>query len=267
MSEIVEAIVLGIVQGLTEFLPVSSSGHIEIVNFLFGNDATGEENLTMTIILHAATAISTLLVFRKDILNILKGVFSSTWNDDKKFAVAIIISMIPAAIVGLFFADIVEQFFTQNLLLVGIMLLITAALLYLADRAKDTTKSVGFKHAVIIGIAQAVATLPGLSRSGSTIATSVLLGVDRSKAARFSFLMVVPLILGKMAKDAIDGDFSSQKLNALPLIVGFVAALMTGYVACTWMINLVKKSQLTYFSVYCVIVGLIAIFSTLIMNS
>jgi len=267
MHELFEAVVLGIVQGLTEFLPVSSSGHIEIVNFLFGREATGEENLTMTIILHAATAVSTIFVFRNDILNILKGIFSNSWNDDKNFAIAIILSMIPAAIVGLYFEDVVEQFFTQNLLLVGTMLLCTAALLYLADRAKDTSKSVGYKAAIIIGIAQAIATLPGLSRSGSTIATSVLLGVDRAKAARFSFLMVVPLILGKMAKDVLDGDFSNETLSILPLVAGFIAALITGYFACTWMINLVKKSQLTYFSVYCVIVGLIAIISALIMNS
>jgi len=267
MSELFEAIVLGIIQGLTEFLPVSSSGHIEIANFLFGNDSSGQENLTMTIVLHAATAISTLFVFRKDILDILKGVFSASWNDDKKFAIAIIISMVPAAVVGLFFEDIVEQFFTQNLILVGGMLIITAVLLYLADKAKNTNKSVGYVEAIIIGIAQAIATLPGLSRSGSTIATSVLLGIDRGKAARFSFLMVVPLILGKIAKDMIDGDFSDQQLNILPLALGFTAALITGYVACTWMINLVKKSQLTYFSIYCAIVGLIAISSTLMINS
>ena len=267
MHELLEAIALGIIQGFTEFLPVSSSGHIEIANYLFGNDSSGEENLTMTIVLHAATAIATLLVFKNDILDILKGLLTPTYNDEKRFALVIILSMIPAAIVGLFFEDIVEQFFTQNLLLVGSMLIVTAVLLYLADKAKDTVKHVGFKEAIIIGLAQAVATLPGISRSGSTIATSVLLGVDRSKAARFSFLMVVPLILGKMAKDILDGDFSSNELDVLPLVLGFTAAMITGYFACRWMIELVKRSQLKYFSFYCLIVGIIAIISSLAITS
>ena len=267
MHELLEAIALGIIQGFTEFLPVSSSGHIEIANYLFGNDSSGDENLTMTIVLHAATAIATIFVFRNDILDILKGIFTPSYNDEKRFALAIILSMIPAAIVGLFFEDIVEQFFTQNLMLVGSMLIVTALLLYLADKAKDTTKQVGFKEAIIIGLAQAIATLPGISRSGSTIATSVLLGVDRSKAARFSFLMVVPLILGKMAKDLIDGEFANQSLDVLPLVLGFIAAMITGYFACRWMIELVKRSQLKYFSFYCLIVGIIAIISSVAISS
>lgn len=263
MHEWFEAALLGIIQGLTEFLPVSSSGHIEIANYLLGNQSTAEANLTMTLVLHAATAISTLIVFRKDIFSIISGLFSKSWNEDKRFSLAIVLSMIPAAIVGLFFEDFIEQFFTQNLLLVGAMLFVTAGLLYLADKAKDTVKSVGYPEAIVVGIVQAVATLPGISRSGATIAMSVLLGIDRSKAARFSFLMVVPLILGKMAKDTLDGDFTGQEINLLPLIIGFVAALITGYLACTWMISLVKRSQLKYFSVYCVIVGLIAIIVSL----
>ncbi len=267
MHELLEAIALGIIQGFTEFLPVSSSGHIEIANYFFGNDSSGDENLTMTIVLHAATAIATIIVFRNDILDILKGIFTPSYNDEKRFALAIILSMIPAAIVGLFFEDIVEQFFTQNLMLVGSMLIVTALLLYLADKAKDTTKQVGFKEAIIIGLAQAIATLPGISRSGSTIATSVLLGVDRSKAARFSFLMVVPLILGKMAKDLIDGEFANQSLDVLPLVLGFIAAMITGYFACRWMIELVKRSQLKYFSFYCLIVGIIAIISSVAISS
>lgn len=267
MHELLEAVVLGIIQGFTEFLPVSSSGHIEIANHLIGGESTGEENLTMTIVLHAATAIATLIVFKNDILDILKGLASAGYNDEKRFALAIILSMVPAALVGLFFEDIVEQLFTQNMLLVGSMLIVTAVLLYLADKAKDTVKQVGFKEAIIIGLAQAVATIPGISRSGSTIATSVLLGVDRSKAARFSFLMVVPLILGKMAKDLIDGDFSNAQIDILPLVLGFIAAMITGYFACTWMIELVKKSKLRYFSIYCFIVGIIAIVSSLAIAS
>jgi undecaprenyl-diphosphatase len=258
MSELVEAIILGIVQGLTEFLPVSSSGHLEIGNYIFGTERSADEDLLFIVTLHAATALSTIFVFRQDIFEILKGVFQPSFNDSKRFAIAVIISMIPAAIVGLFFDDFIAQFFNQNLLLIGFMLLVTAALLLFADRAKNTNRSVGFMDAIIVGLAQAVATLPGISRSGATIATSVLLGIDRAKAARFSFLMVVPLIFGKMAKDILDGTFTNNT-QALPLIGGFIAALITGYFACTWMIALVKKSKLSYFSWYCLVVGLIAI--------
>jgi undecaprenyl-diphosphatase len=258
MSELVEAIILGIVQGLTEFLPVSSSGHLEIGNYIFGTERSADEDLLFIVTLHAATALSTIFVFRQDIFEILKGVFQPSFNDSKRFAIAVIISMIPAAIVGLFFDDFIAQFFNQNLLLIGFMLLVTAALLLFADRAKNTNRSVGFMDAIIVGLAQAVATLPGISRSGATIATSVLLGIDRAKAARFSFLMVVPLIFGKMAKDILDGTFTNNT-QALPLIGGFIAALITGYFACTWMIALVKKSKLSYFSWYCLVVGLVAI--------
>ena len=258
MSELFEAIVLGIVQGLTEFLPVSSSGHLEIGNYLFGTSRDAHQDLLFIVTLHAATALSTILVFRKDIFLILKNLLQSGWNESKQFSVAIIISMIPAAIVGLFFDDIIAQLFNQNMLLVGAMLLVTAMLLLLADRAKNTNRSVGYSDAIIVGLMQAVATIPGISRSGATIATSVLLGIDRAKAARFSFLMVVPLIFGKMAKDVLDGSFTNTT-QALPLIVGFLAALISGYVACTWMIALVKKSKLIYFSWYCLLVGLVAI--------
>ncbi len=259
MPDILSTIILGIIQGLTEFLPVSSSGHIEIANYILGTDAAGEESLMTTIVLHAATALSTILVFRQDIISIISGIFSTRWNEEKKFALIIIVSMIPAVIVGLLFEDALESLFTQNMLLVGCMLLLTAVLLFLADKAKDTQKPVGFTAAIIVGIAQAIATLPGISRSGATISTSVLLGIDRTKAARFSFLMVIPLIFGKIAKDAIDGDFASTEVNVLALAAGFIAAFITGYLACVWMIALVKRSQLKYFSFYCMAVGLIAI--------
>jgi len=258
MPELLEAIILGIVQGLTEFLPVSSSGHLEIGNYIFGTERSADEDLLFIVTLHAATALSTIFVFRKDIIEIVKGIFQPTWNKSKQFSIAIIISMVPAAIVGLFFDEFIAQFFNQNLLFIGLMLLVTAALLLFADRAKDTHRSVGFTDAIIVGLAQAVATLPGISRSGATIATSVILGIDRAKAARFSFLMVVPLIFGKMAKDILDGTFTNTT-QTLPIIAGFFAALITGYFACTWMISLVKKSKLSYFCWYCFIVGLIAI--------
>lgn len=260
---LLEALILGIIQGLTEFLPVSSSGHLELAKALLGDNSVPEESLLFTVVVHAATALSTVVVFRKDILEILKGLFQFKWNEETQFSVKIIISMMPAAVIGVLFNDEIEALFNKQILLVGAMLIITGLLLFLADRAKRTEKHVGFGHSLIIGISQAIAILPGISRSGATISTSVLLGIDREKAARFSFLMVVPLILGKMAKDVMDGNISSETTNALPLIVGFLAAFVCGLLACTWMIALVKKSQLRYFSFYCFAVGFGAIFITL----
>ncbi len=256
---ILEALVLGIIQGLTEFLPVSSSGHLEIVKALFGNNAIAEESMFMTVMLHGATALSTIVVFRKEIGEILKGLFQFKWNEETKFSLKIILSMIPAAFVGVVFSDQLDLLFEGQIVLVGFMLLLTAVLLYFADKAKNTDKGVSYGGAIIIGIAQAIAIMPGISRSGATISTSVLLGVDRFRATRFSFLMVVPLILGKMAKDLLSSEFTTVGNGALPLIIGFIAAFVTGLVACTWMIKLVRQSKLTYFSVYCAIVGLIAI--------
>ena len=254
-----EALILGIVQGLTEFLPVSSSGHLEITKVIFGDNSAPEESMLMTVVLHAATALSTIVIFRKDIVEIFKGLFQFKWNDEFIFSLKIVVSMIPAALVGVLLESEIEQLFDKQILLVGVMLLVTAILLYFADKAQNTNKNVSYKNAIIIGIAQAIAILPGISRSGATISISVLLGIDRSKAARFSFLMVVPLILGKMAKDILSGDIMSSSIDLAPLSIGFVASFLTGLLACTWMIQLVKKSKLTYFAVYCVIVGLIAI--------
>jgi undecaprenyl-diphosphatase len=255
---IIEAVILGIVQGLTEFLPVSSSGHLEIAKELL-SVSEQEQNLLMTIVLHAATALSTIIIFRKDITIIIAGLFQFKWNEEAQFSVKIILSMIPAAIVGLFFEDEIESLFGGQIVLVGSMLLLTGLLLFLADKAKKTDKKVSILNSILIGIAQAIAILPGISRSGATICTSVLLGVDREKAARFSFLMVVPLILGKMAKDMLSGDLATESTNILPLIFGFIAAFITGLVACKWMIRLVKKSQLKYFAYYCFAVGIISI--------
>jgi len=260
---IIDAIILGIVQGLTEFLPVSSSGHLEIAKELL-SVSEQEQNLLMTIVLHAATALSTIIIFRKDITTIIAGLFQFKWNEEAQFSVKIILSMIPAAIVGLFFEDEIESLFGGQIILVGSMLLLTGLLLFLADKAKKTDKKVSILNSILIGIAQAIAILPGISRSGATICTSVLLGVDREKAARFSFLMVVPLILGKMAKDMLSGDLATESTNILPLIFGFIAAFITGLVACKWMIRLVKKSQLKYFAYYCFAVGVISIAAKLI---
>ncbi len=254
-----EAIILGIVQGLTEFLPVSSSGHLELGKAIFGDHLAAHDSLTFTVILHFATALSTIVIFRKDIYDIFKGLFQLKWNEETRFSLKIIISMIPAALIGFFFEDQLEEFFGGRILFVGIMLLLTAALLFLADKAKNTNKSVSNSSALIIGISQAIAMLPGISRSGATISTSVLLGIDRTKSARFSFLMVVPLIFGKVVKDIMSGGISLEHNQIGVMTAGFLAAFISGLFACTWMISLVKKSKLSYFAVYCIIVGLIAV--------
>lgn len=259
-----EALILGLVQGLTEFLPVSSSGHLELTKAMFGDSSLPEESLMMTVVLHAATALSTIVIFRKDIVEILKGLLQFKNNEQFQFSLKIVLSMIPAAAVGVLLEEEIEQFFGGQILLVGCMLMVTAGLLFLADKAKSTLNPVSYKNAFIIGVSQAIAILPGISRSGATISTSLLLGVDRQKAARFSFLMVVPLILGKMAKDILSGDLANSQTETSLLIIGFVAAFVAGLLACQWMIALVKKSQLKYFSFYCLIVGIIAIIYTIV---
>jgi len=257
--DVLEAIILGVIQGFTEFLPVSSSGHLELAKVILGDTSVPEESLTFTVVLHFATALSTLVVFRKEVSEIFRGLFQFKWNEETKFSLKIIISMIPAVIIGLLFEKQLESFFGGKILLVGIMLLVTALLLLLADKAKNTTKDVSFSNSLIIGVSQAIAMLPGISRSGATISTSVLLGIDRTRAARFSFLMVVPLIFGKIAKDLLSGDLNFQSSEIVPISAGFIAAFFAGLIACNWMIALVKKSKLSYFSIYCAIVGIIAI--------
>ncbi|SEJ78908.1 undecaprenyl-diphosphatase [Cyclobacterium xiamenense] len=256
-----EAVILGIVQGLTEFLPVSSSGHLEIASALLGGNSVPEESLLFTVVVHFATALSTIVVFRKDVYDIVKGLFQFKNNKESQFSLKIILSMIPAVIIGLFFEEELEQLFGGKVVFVGFMLLITALLLFLADRATNTGKPVSYGNAFVIGLAQAFAMLPGISRSGATISTSVLLGIDKNRAARFSFLMVVPLILGKIGKDILDGALSYENEQFGTMAVAFLAAFFAGLVACTWMIQLVRRSKLRYFSVYCTIVGLLAILS------
>ena len=257
--DIFDAVILGIIQGLTEFLPVSSSGHLELGKAILGDTSVPEESLLFTVVLHFATALSTIVVFRKDILEIIGGLLSFKWNEETQFSLKIIVSMIPAVLVGLLFEEQLEALFGGNILFVGFMLLITALLLWLADKAKNTGKKVSYSNAFVIGVAQAIAMLPGISRSGATISTSVLLGNDKTKAARFSFLMVVPLIFGKIAKDLLSGELTQSSADFSILAVGFVAAFLAGLVACTWMIALVKKSKLSWFAVYCFVVGLAAI--------
>jgi undecaprenyl-diphosphatase len=261
--DLIDSIILGIVQGLTEFLPVSSSGHLELGKALLGDDSIPEDSLVFTVVLHFATALSTLIIFRKDIVTLIAALLKFEWNEDTQFIVKIMISMLPAGFIGLLFESELEALFGNNIMLVGLMLIFTAVLLFMADRAKKTTKKVGFWDAFIIGISQAVAMLPGISRSGATISTSVLLGNDKSKAARFSFLMVIPLIFGKIAKDLLSGDLSYTTENFGSLSAGFIAAFLAGLFACKLMIRLVKNSQLKYFAYYCFVVGALAVILTL----
>jgi undecaprenyl-diphosphatase len=262
---IFEAIVLGIIQGLTEFLPVSSSGHIEIGQAILNTVSLKEQEELLSVVLHAATALATIFVFRKDIVEILRGLSNTKDKTQQKFALFIIVSMIPAAFVGIVFDDLLNQLFEGQLLLVSIMLLLTGALLMFAERFEPKQKlDLSLDKSFLIGIAQAIAILPGISRSGATISTSLLLNVDRGTAARFSFLMVVPLILGKMAKDILDGKLQLSQELIMPFSAGFIAALVSGIIACTWMISIVKKSKLSYFAFYCWAIGLIGIIYSLV---
>ena len=260
--EIINAIILGVIQGLTEFLPVSSSGHLEIFKVILNEEALASESLLMTVILHFATACSTIVIFKKEIVSILTGLVSFEKNESFWFSLKILISMIPAAIAGFFLDTEIEALFNGNLMSVGLMLIITGGLLFLADKAKPTEKKVSILSSFLIGLSQAIAIIPGISRSGATISIAVLLGIDKENAAKFSFLMVVPLILGKVVKDLISGEALKYNESLLPLFIGFIFAFVTGMIACKWMIKLVKNSQLKYFSVYCFIVGLIAVAST-----
>ncbi len=258
-----ESLILGVVQGLTEFLPVSSSGHLELFKALLGGDTLPEESMMFTVVVHFATALSTVVVFRKDIGKILGGLFQFKNNEETRFSLKIIISMVPAALVGVLLEKQLEALFDGQISLVGLMLIVTGLLLFLADKASKTEKSVSYKSAIIIGISQAIAILPGISRSGATISTSVLLGIDRERAARFSFLMVVPLIFGKIILDLRKiGEVSSTgDAQFTTLLIGFLAAFFTGLFACNLMISLVKRAQLKYFSFYCFVVGGIAAFA------
>jgi len=259
-----EALILGLLQGLTEYLPVSSSGHLAIGSALFGIE--GEETLAFTIVVHVATVFSTLVILWKEIDWIFKGLFKFQMNDETRYVINIIISMIPIGIVGVFFKDEVEAIFGSGLLVVGCCLLLTAVLLTFSYYYKPRQKAeISKKDAFIIGLAQACAVLPGLSRSGSTIATGLLLGDDKAKLAQFSFLMVIPPILGEALLDGMKlmkGEAIAGDIPALSLIVGFVAAFVSGCLACKWMINIVKKGKLVYFGIYCAIAGAL----TLILN-
>lgn len=256
-----EALILGLIQGLTEYLPVSSSGHLAIGSALFGIE--GEENLAFTIIVHVATVLSTLVILWKEIEWIFKGLFKFHMNDETRYVINIIVSIIPIGIVGVFFKDKVEAIFGSGLLVVGCCLLVTALLLSFSYYYKPRQKEkISLKDAFIIGLSQACAVLPGLSRSGTTIATGLLLGNSKEKLAQFSFLMVIPPILGEALLDAIKmmkGEDIAGDIPAISLIVGFLAAFVSGCVACKWMINIVKKGKLIYFAIYCAIAGAVTL--------
>lgn len=261
-----EALILGVVQGLTEYLPVSSSGHLQIGHALLGT--AGEENLTFAIVVHAATVLSTLVVLWREVAQLFVGTFTTTaWNDEKKYVCKLLVSMIPVFVVGMFFKDEVEAFFGNGLLLVGICLLVTATLLAFAYFAKPRQKAeISYVDAFVIGLAQAVAVLPGLSRSGSTIATGLLLGDKKESVAQFSFLMVLIPILGEAFLDLLDlcGSGAALGIGWLPLAVGFVAAFVSGCLACKFMLALVRRGKLIYFAIYCAIVGAATVICTLL---
>ncbi len=259
----IQALILGLVQGLTEYLPVSSSGHLTIGANLFG--LSGEENLTFTVAVHVATVLSTVVILWKEIVWLLADLFKFKWNEGTKYVVNILVSMIPVAIVGFFFKDTIEEIFGSGLLIVGICLMVTAALLAFSYWARPRQReNISPLHAFVIGIAQAVAVLPGLSRSGSTIATGLLLGNKKEKLAQFSFLMVIPPILGEAlldTKDIVETGVSQAMagISPLALAVGFLAAFVSGCLACKWMINIVKKGKLIWFALYCAVVGMATI--------
>ncbi|MBV6643945.1 MAG: undecaprenyl-diphosphate phosphatase [Cyclobacteriaceae bacterium] len=260
-----EALVLGLIQGLTEFLPVSSSGHLEIGSVLLHIEASN--NLLFTVIVHAATALSTVVVFRRDIAQLLVGLRDPIWNESWSFSSKIVLSMIPVGIVGVFFENEVEALFTGNMVLVGSALLLTSVLLFFTHFRKSHGKELGFLAAFLMGMAQAAAVLPGVSRSGATIATGLMLGCDKSKVTKFSFLMVLIPILGASLlkiKDYVEAPVVSSGPSFGVLLVGFLSAFIAGYLACQWMVAIVRKGKLTYFAVYCLLIGLIAISSQLL---
>ena len=261
-----QALILGLIQGLTEYLPVSSSGHLAIGSYLFG--INGEDNLAFTIVVHVATVLSTFVILWSEIDWIFRGLFKFKMNDETKYFLNIVVSMIPIGIVGVFFKDTVEEIFGSGLLIVGCMLLLTALLLTFSYFAKPRVKeNISWKDALIIGLAQACAVMPGLSRSGSTIATGLMLGNKKEKMAQFSFLMVIPPILGEALLDVIKmakGHNPFGDVSTIALAVGFVAAFVSGCMACKWMINIVKKGKLIYFGIYCAIAGAVTIICSLL---
>ena len=259
MNEI-DAIILGVIQGLTEFLPVSSSGHLEITREILDTNQLPSDNLLMTSVLHFATALSTILVFRKDIYNLIKGLFDKENKPSKSYIIKILIAIVPAGLVGFLLSNEIEFLFSGNMTLVGIMLIITGTLLFLTKILKTKNFKISSLHALIIGLSQAFAVIPGISRSGATICTSLFLGNNKSEAAKFSFLIVIPVIFGAILKDVLSGDIFDNEIKISILIIGFISSFLTGVLACKLMLKIVANNNLIYFSFYCFVLGIISIF-------
>lgn len=259
MSDALRALILGIVQGLTEFLPVSSSGHLEIANELIGSNQAIDSDLMMVIIVHLGTALSILYVYRQDVWRIITDVLGWRDTEHRSLAMQILLSMIPALIIGLLMEEYLDRLFSGSIVWVGVFLLVTAVVLYLTPSGERSGSPVGYRSAGLIGIAQAVAVLPGVSRSGMTIASALALGVDRESAARFSFLMVLPVILGKVLLDVVSGDMVLSAESLPSIGIALVSSFLVGVWACRWMVQLVKSSGLRAFAYYCAAVGLLTI--------
>ena len=257
--DILKSLLLGIIQGLTEFLPVSSSGHLEIFKVFLDFSYDSTNSLFFTLIVHLATAISAIIYFWKDVKEIIVSLINFKKDENTFFAFYILVSMIPAGLAGYFFESEINYLFNGNLMLVGFMLILTSLILYLSDRFNNSSKRLNLKSSLIIGVAQALAILPGISRSGATIGTSIFLGLNRDIAAKFSFLMVVPIIFGSSLKIILDNEIEFNNNNISNYLVGFSSALISGYYACKWMIIFVKRSKLIYFSIYCLLIGVLSI--------
>jgi undecaprenyl-diphosphatase len=253
-----QALILGVIQGLTEFLPVSSSGHLEIAKSLLGVDP--DTSFYFTVAVHGATVLSTIFVFWKEILNLITGSLKFKMNEETSYSLKILLSMIPVGIVGVFFKDPIKHLFNGNLVFIGLMLLVTSAILALAHFINKRDRTIGYKDAFIIGISQAIAVIPGISRSASTISTGLIIGNKKEEIARFSFLMVLIPVLGENLLEIISGDITMNSAGFGSVIIGFLAAFVSGYFACRWMISLVKRSKLIWFSIYCAVMGLLSIF-------
>ena len=256
--DILKSLLLGIIQGLTEFLPVSSSGHLEIFKVFLDFSYDSTNSLFFTLIVHLATALSAIIYFWKEVKEIIMSLISFKKDENTFFAFYILVSMIPAGLAGYFFESEINYLFNGNLILVGFMLILTSFILYLSDRFNNSNKKLNLKSSLIIGFTQALAILPGISRSGATIGTSIFLGLNRDIAAKFSFLMVIPVIFGSSLNIILDNEIEFNK-NISNYLVGFSAALISGYYACKWMIIFVKKSKLIYFSIYCLLIGILSI--------
>lgn len=252
-----EALVLGLLQGLTEFMPVSSSGHLEIAKALFGVDP--EASFYFTIAVHGATVLSTIFVFWKEILSLIEGTLKLKMNEETSYLIKIIISMIPVGIAGVLLKDPIEKLFNGNLIFMGLMLLVTSAILAASHFIRKGDKKIGYLDAFIIGLAQAVAVIPGISRSGATIATGLMIGNRKDEIAKFSFLMVLVPVIGANVLELSSDNINTASIGAGIILIGFISAFISGFLACKWMIGLVKKSKLIWFSIYCAAAGLLSV--------